>query len=64
MIKFLHLFVPLVEVIVVVSSHVLSTHLLSYPHQVEGGMEHWAEVELQQQAVSKKTDKLINTELN
>ena len=59
MMKFLHLFVPLVEVIVVVSSRVLSTHLLSYPHQVEGGKEHWPEVVLQQQAVSKKKDKLI-----
>ena len=59
MMKFLHLFVPLVEVIVVVSSRVLSTHLLSYPHQVEGGTEHWPEVVLQQQAVSKKKDKLI-----
>ena len=59
MMKFLHLFVPLVEVIVVVSSRVLSTHLLSYPHQAEVGMEHWPEVVLQQQAVSKKKDKLI-----
>ena len=59
MMKFLHLIVPLVEVIVVVSSRVLSTRLLSYPHQVEGGTEHWPEVVLQQQAVSKKKDKLI-----
>lgn len=39
-IDFLPLFALLIEVTVAVSSHVLSTPLLPFPHLVEGGMEH------------------------